>query len=66
MYQTGTGVIENRKEAVRWYEKAANQGNAFAQGKLGWMYETGTGVIENHKEAVRWYEKAANQGNAQA
>jgi len=28
MYAEGLGVIENRAEAVKWYRRAADQGNA--------------------------------------
>ena len=31
MYDTGRGVPEDNMEAVRWYRKAADQGNAYAQ-----------------------------------
>ncbi len=44
----------------------AEQGNAQAQIKLGWMYEKGQGVPQNDQEAVKWYRKAAQQGNAEA
>lgn len=59
----------NKKEyiqAVEWYQKAANQGNALGQFRLGWMYEKGYGLWEDYAKAVEWYQKAANQGNADA
>ena len=52
-------------KAVKWYRKAAEQGNALAQSNLGWMYHHGKGVPEDHKESVKWYRKA-EQGNALA
>ena len=51
-------------EAVRWYRKAAEQGDASAQTNLGFMYAEGHGVAQNYAEAVRWYRKAAEQGSA--
>jgi len=54
------------KEAVKWFKKAANQGNASAQTNLGFMYDNGQGVRQDYKEAVKWYKKAANQGDAGA
>jgi TPR repeat protein len=49
---------------VKWYRKAADQGNAIAQHNLGYRYYTGDGVTQNHTEAVKWYRKAADQGFA--
>jgi TPR repeat protein len=51
---------------VRWYRKAADQGNAAAQYNLGFHYDNGQGVEEDQAEAVRWYLKAAEQGLADA
>jgi len=50
-------------EAVAWYRKAAEQGNAVAQYYLGITYATGTGVPQDDVEAVAWYRKAAEQGD---
>ncbi len=35
MYRGGTGVLQDHKEAVRWYRLAAEQGEATAQFNLG-------------------------------
>ena len=45
-------------------KKAAEQGDASAQNKLGYMYENGRGVPENYDEAMKWYQKAEEQGHA--
>ena len=37
MHDEGNGVLEDDKEAVKWYRKAAEQGDAQAQYKLGLM-----------------------------
>ena len=50
--------------AVKWYRKAAEQGNVNAQGILGIMYAAGQGVPQDYAEAVKWYRKAAEQGDA--
>ena len=52
MYANGQGVIQDDKEAIKWYRLAVEQGFADAQYNLGWMYEKGQGVIQNDKEAV--------------
>ena len=51
------------ENAVYWYRKAAEQGNATAQNNLGICYEDGEGVTKDISEAVKWYRKAAAQGN---
>jgi TPR repeat protein len=53
----------NFEEAVKWYRKAAEQGDAVAQYKLARMYKNGEGVTLDYAEAVKWYIKAADQGN---
>ena len=64
MYEYGKGVGRNYSEAVNWYRKSAEQGNAMGQNNLGAMYERGQGVGQNYSEAVNWYRKSAEQGNA--
>ena len=65
-YYNGEGVLQDRGRAVRWYRKAAKQGNAAAQTNLGNCYYTGQGVPEDQGEAVKWYHKAAEQGDTDA
>jgi len=50
--------------AVKWFRKAAEQGNAIAQCNLGLFYAHGQGVKQDYAEAVKWFYKAAEQGNA--
>ena len=52
------------EKAFECYKKAAEQGDASAQNKLGYMYENGRGVPENYDEAMKWYQKAEEQGHA--
>ena len=65
-YDNGQGVIEDDKEAVKWFRLAAEQGIAKAQYNLGLMYSNGKGLIEDDKEAVKWFRLAAEQGDAMA
>ena len=53
-------------QALAWYRKAAEQGNAVAQFSLGFMYNNGEGVPQDYVQALSWYRKAAEQGNAGA
>lgn len=57
------GKAKDYAEAVLWYRKAAEQGNANAQTNLGFMIEKGYGIKQDYIEAIRWYRKAAEQGN---
>lgn len=43
--------------------KAAEQGEADAQYRLGMCYANGDGVETNEAEALRWYHNAAEQGH---
>jgi TPR repeat protein len=39
MYQHGRGVEQSDSEAVRWYRKGAEAGDARGMTNLGWMYQ---------------------------
>ena len=43
-YGEGLAVTKDHQQAVSWYRKAAEQGNAAAQNNLGWAYRQGIGV----------------------
>ncbi len=62
----GRGVEKNLSEAVRWFRKAADQGNFFGQDALADCYAKGRGVVKDIAEAARWYRKAAEQGDLDA
>lgn len=67
IYNTGFGLKErNYPEALKWFNKAAEQGNAEAQNNLGSKYRHGQGVKQDIAKANFWYQKSANQGNAYA
>ena len=59
MYARGDGVPENDVEAVKWYRKAAEQGDDGAQYNLGNMYYKGEGVRKDSVEAYALYSLAA-------
>ena len=60
-YFDGTGVDLDLKEAVKWFQKAAEQGLPGAQYLLGNCYEHGLGTKMSAEEAYRWYRRAAEQ-----
>lgn len=58
--------LQDYAQAVRWFRKAAEQGNAEAQCRLGICYKFGLGVTQDYAQAISWFRKAADQGNASA
>ena len=66
LYKKGQDVVQDYKEAVKWYRKSAEQGESRAQYNLGVSYGKGQGVTQDYKEAVKWYWKSAEQGYDQA
>ena len=64
IYDTGgRGVPRDEVEAMRWYHRAAEQGNASAQNNLAVMYSAGRGTLQDVAEAARWWRSAAEQGH---
>lgn len=61
-YRFGRGTPQNQEQAIKWYIKAAEQGNVEAQASLGTLFE----YSGQDKEAVRWYRLAAEQGHSDA
>jgi len=49
MYDEGTDILQDKAEAVKWYQKAAEQGHPGAQLNLGVMYWKGDGVAKDLK-----------------
>ena len=62
----GVGVPKDEVEAVKWYRKAAEQGNGCAQEELGRMYYSGQGVPKNFIESYAWYLLAKANGQEKA
>ena len=65
-YANGDGVEKDMLEAIEWYRKAADQGDADAQYNIGLCYANGDGLEEDMTMAMEWYRKAAKRGNAEA
>jgi len=68
MYYQGLGTDPNRKEALRWLLKAAEQGVWSPESLriLGTMYLQGTGVPQNFQQARNYLERAAELGDLTA
>jgi TPR repeat protein len=60
------GLDKNMREAVRWFRRAADQGEVDASAYLGWCYERGEGTEHNPAEARRLSLYASNKGHAWA
>jgi TPR repeat protein len=61
LYQQGLGIAQDRAEAVKWFGKAADQGEMGAQYSLALAYQNGWGVERDYGEAAEWFRKAADQ-----
>ena len=68
--QNQAGVIlygkGRHEEAVKWYKKAAAQGEMYGQHNLAACYEKGKGMKKDIPEALKLYGKAAEQGYTEA
>ena len=62
MYSHGRGVPQDDQEAVKWYRRAAEQGEDSAQYNLASMYVSGNGVPQDYVFAHMWANLAASQG----
>ena len=56
MYETGSGVEQNRNLAYTWYIKAADKGNIRAMNKAG-------DTASDNEKRIYWYEKAGRSGS---
>lgn len=66
-YYNGHGVTQDFKQAVEWFLKATEQGDADAQFQLGQICVKGRrGVKPDRSKAVEWLTKAAKQGHVGA
>ncbi|MOA60871.1 Localization factor PodJL [compost metagenome] len=66
MFFSGEGVPQDYQQSVFWFQKAAEQGNAIAQHRLGLAYRFGVGVAEDPQQAIYWIRKASEQGHTEA
>jgi TPR repeat protein len=60
-YYSSEGKYTNPSKAVRWFEKAAEQGHAKGQGFLAGAYAEGIGIDRDYQKAEYWAKKSANQ-----
>jgi soluble lytic murein transglycosylase-like protein len=65
-YQHGEGVPTSLDNAIRLFCKAAKQGDADAQYRLGYLYASGAGVKRDEELAAAWLHLAAQQNDPQS
>jgi len=63
LYEYGLGLTQDYSQALAWYRKAAEKGDAAGTFHVGAMYATGRGVAKDFDQAVTWYRKAAEMGD---
>lgn len=66
MYEYGKGVPEDLHQAVCWYQKAADQGDAFGLYNLARQYYEGRSVPQDREFALKLYQEAYARGNHHA
>ena len=52
-------LTQDHVEALRWFRKAADKGNAHAMYSVGVCYENGRGVSQDCATAANWYRMSA-------
>ena len=57
MYDDGRGVSQNIEEALKWYQKAADQNYNSALNNIGYIYERKGEILK----AKKYYEQAIQQ-----
>lgn len=66
MYETGIGAKQDKREAIYWTTRSANQGNETAGFKLLYWDVEKKGLQASNKVNVEELNNKAKQGNAQA
>ena len=66
MFEYGLEVGQDFSRAAKWYKRAADQGDGWAQNSLGVLYYHGQGVQKDFGQAFHWYKLAAAQGQLYA
>lgn len=62
MYAEGDGVNVDKRKALYWYIKAAEQGYSEAQYNLGLIYLQGDGVKKDIAIAKKYFTQACSLG----
>jgi len=60
------GIPVDYKEALKYYERAAEKGNPLAENAVGGIYYEGLGVPFDRKKGTEYFQKAADKGMPRA
>jgi len=63
-YEEGFGLEKSIGEAVKWYQKASDKGDSWAQVNYGECFSRGAGVERSQFKAAKWFKWSATGGNA--
>jgi TPR repeat protein len=66
LFEEGKEVTRDYSQAVFWYRRGADKGQADAESSLGDLYADGEGVPQDSAQAAKWFRKAADQGQVDA
>ena len=47
---------------MRWYEKAAGQGDGASMNRIALLYSNGKGVRQDANKAFGWFQRSAEEG----
>ena len=63
IYELGEyGILQDKKEAFKWFTKAADNGSPYAQYEMALRYFNGDGVTKNLQKAMELMQEAAEGG----
>jgi len=65
-YLLGRGVPQSDAKAFYYFNRAAKEGDPFAENELAYMYAAGRGTVQDYQKALHYYRLAANHGLASA
>ena len=60
------GFPKDFPEAIKWFSRSAELGNAYAQNFLASAYSKGEGVPQDKKLAFEWWSRASELGYPEA
>lgn len=61
-YFKGDNIVQDYKEALKWFEKGAKRNNETCAISVGWFYAQGIGVECDLDAAIKYFEKSAKKG----
>jgi hypothetical protein len=66
IHSRADAIPKDAAQSIRWFTRAASNGDEFSLLQLGLTYAEGIGVRRNRIEAAKWLLQAANNGNPDA